>query len=100
VFQVTSRLILHIRQDSRVRLSLPLKVRTRSEESDTLIHDRLADPEVVVDPLLDARCFAELVGLDTGTVSTRVSRGLFLVRAEVMRRRVHCEGREAGGERT
>tara|TARA_R110002003_G_scaffold73_5_gene6838 strand:+ start:6188 stop:6385 length:198 start_codon:yes stop_codon:yes gene_type:complete len=50
-------------------LSLALKVRTRREEGHALIHDRLADPEVVVDPLLDAGRFAELVGLYTGTVS-------------------------------
>jgi hypothetical protein len=50
-------------------LSLPLKIRARGEKSDTLVHDRLADPQVVVDPLLDARGFGKLVGLDAGTVS-------------------------------
>jgi hypothetical protein len=94
----TSRLVLHIRQDSRVRLSLPLKVRTRSEESDALIHDRLADPEVVVDPLLDARCFAELVGLDTGTVSARVSRVLFWYAQQFCGG--GCIGREGNWRRT
>lgn len=50
-------------------LSLALKVRTRREKGNALIHDRLADPEVVVNPFLDTGCFAELVGLYTGTVS-------------------------------
>lgn len=34
-----------------------------------MVHDCLADPEVVVDPLLDARGLGELLGLHTGTVS-------------------------------
>ena len=34
-----------------------------------MVHDCLADPEVVVDPLLDAGCFGELFGLYTRTVS-------------------------------
>jgi hypothetical protein len=54
-------------------LSLPLKIRTRGKKRDALIHDGLADPKVVVDPLLDAGGFGELVGFYAGTVSTRVS---------------------------
>jgi len=50
-------------------LSLALKVGTCSEEGHALVHDCLADPEVVVDPLLDAGCFGELFGLYTRTVS-------------------------------
>lgn len=42
-------------------LPLPLKVRTRTEKGDALVHDGLADPEVVVDPLLDAGGLAELI---------------------------------------
>jgi hypothetical protein len=61
-----------------MHLSLPLKIRTRSEEGDALVHDRLTDPEVVVDPLLDAGGFGELVGFYAGTVSTRVSLSLNL----------------------
>jgi hypothetical protein len=48
-------------------LPLPLKVGARGKESDTLIHDRLADPEVVFEPFLDARVFAELIWLHTGS---------------------------------
>jgi hypothetical protein len=59
-----------------LRLPLPLKIRTRRKERDALIHDRLADPQVVVDPLLDARRLAELVGLYAGTVSLGVSKVL------------------------
>lgn len=53
-------------------LSLALKVRARSEEGDALVHDCLADPQVVVDPLLDAGSLGELVWLHTGTVSERM----------------------------
>jgi hypothetical protein len=48
-------------------LPLALKVRTRREEGDALIHDRLADPEVVIEPLLHAGVFSELIWLYTGT---------------------------------
>jgi hypothetical protein len=48
-------------------LPLPLKVRAGPEKRNALVHDRLADPEVVVDPLLDARRLGELLGLDTGS---------------------------------
>jgi hypothetical protein len=58
-------------------LSLPLKIRTRRKERDALIHDRLADPQVVVDPLLDARRLGELVRLHTGAVSGRVVLAVF-----------------------
>lgn len=51
-----------------VSLPLPLKVRARREDGDALVHERLAYPEVVVDPLLDAGCFAELVWFYTGSV--------------------------------
>jgi hypothetical protein len=54
-------------------LSLPLKVRARRKESHALVHDRLADPEVVVDPFLHTGCLGEGFGFYTGTVSTRVS---------------------------
>jgi hypothetical protein len=54
-------------------LSFPLKVRARRKEGHALVHDRLADPEVVVDPFLHARCLGEGFGFYTGTVSTRVS---------------------------
>lgn len=62
-----------------MRLSLPFKVRTRSKKRDALIHDRLADPKVVVDPFLDAGGFGELIGFYAGTVSTRVSLSFVLV---------------------
>ena len=51
---------------SRACLPLPLKVRTRREESDALIHDGLANPKVVFHPLLDTGCFGELVWFYTG----------------------------------
>ena len=51
------------------RLSLALEICARGEESHARIHDGLADPEVVIDPLLDAGRLAELVWLYTGTVS-------------------------------
>lgn len=64
---------LHLRSAlsplARALLPLTFKVRTRREERNALVHDRLADPEVVVDPLLDAWCLAELVWLYTRTVS-------------------------------
>ena len=53
--------------------SLALKVRRRGEESHALIHDRLAHPQVVVQPLLHARGVAELLGLHTGTERQPVS---------------------------
>lgn len=53
--------------------SLALKVRRRGEEGDALIHDRLAHPQVVVQPLLHARGVAELLGLHTGAERQRVS---------------------------
>jgi hypothetical protein len=58
-------------------LPLPLKIRTRCKKGNALIHDSLADPEVVVDPLLNAWRFGELVGLYTGTVSKGVSLGFW-----------------------
>ena len=60
-------------------LPLALKIATRRKKRHALIHDRLADPEVVIDPLLDARCFGELVWLYTGTVSGGVVSEGFLV---------------------
>ena len=48
-------------------LPLALKVRTRREEGDALVHDRLADPEGIVEPLLHAGVFSELIWLYTGT---------------------------------
>lgn len=53
--------------------SLALEVRRRGEEGDALIHDRLAHPQVVVQPLLHARGVAELLGLHTGAERQRVS---------------------------
>lgn len=53
--------------------SLALKVRRRGEEGHALIHDRLAHPQVVVQPLLHARGVAELLGLHTGTERQPVS---------------------------
>jgi hypothetical protein len=58
---------------TRASLPLPLEVGTRRKEGHALVHDRLANPEVVVDPLLDARCFGKLLRFYTGTVSARVS---------------------------
>lgn len=65
---------VHSLHHSVRHLPLPFKVRTRREKRHALIHDRLADPEVIIDPLLDAGGLGELVRLHTGTVSTRVSR--------------------------
>ena len=53
--------------------SLALKVRRRGEEGHALIHDRLAHPQIVVQPLLHARGVAELLGLHTGTERQPVS---------------------------
>ena len=39
---------------STPQLPGPLKVPTAAHYSNTLIHNRLADPEVAVDPLADA----------------------------------------------
>lgn len=39
----------------------PLKVPTTSHDSNALVHDRLADPKVAVNPLADAGRFGELV---------------------------------------
>lgn len=48
-------------------LPLALKVAAAREESNALVHDRLAHPQVVLHPLLHARGLAELLGLYTGT---------------------------------
>jgi len=37
----------------------PLKVAAATHNGHTLIHDRLADPKVAVDPLADTRRFGE-----------------------------------------
>jgi hypothetical protein len=60
-------------------LPLPLEVRTRGEKRHALIHDRLAHPQVIVNPLLDAGCLGELVWLHTGAVSGGVVLALFLI---------------------
>jgi hypothetical protein len=75
--------------------------RTRCEKRHALIHDRLADPEVIIDPLLNTRCFAELVWLYTGTVSPRVSR-VFIYSVGVEDRfwKLRCLGRVRRRERT
>ena len=49
-------------------LPLPLKVAAAREKCNALVHDCLAHPQVVVQPLLHARCVAELLRLYTGTV--------------------------------
>jgi hypothetical protein len=49
-------------------LTLALKVRRGGENGDTLVHGPFADPEVVIDPFLQARCLCELFWLNTGTV--------------------------------
>jgi hypothetical protein len=48
-------------------LPLALKVAAAREEGNTLVHDRLPNPQVILHPLLHARCLAELLGLYTGT---------------------------------
>jgi len=48
-------------------LPLALKVRAGAEQSNALVHDRLADPEVVFKPLLRAGVLAERIGLHTGS---------------------------------
>lgn len=89
--------------------SLALKVRGRGEESNALIHDRLAHPQIVIQPLLHAGGVAELIGLYTGTERQPVSlwpccrrRGVEWRSGRVGRvRRVQCgtgnNVREAGG---
>jgi hypothetical protein len=49
-------------------LTLALKVRRGGEDGDALVHGPLADPQVVIDPFLQTRCFCELFWLNTGTV--------------------------------
>lgn len=49
-------------------LTLALKVRRGGEDSDALVHSPFADPQVVIDPFLQARCFCELFWLNTRTV--------------------------------
>jgi hypothetical protein len=48
-------------------LPLALKVGARCEEGDALVHDGLADPQVIIEPLLHPRVLGELIWLDTGT---------------------------------
>lgn len=45
---------------------LPLKIPTRAHHRDALIHQGLADPEVVLDPALEVGGFGEGVGFDAG----------------------------------
>ena len=75
--------------------SLALKVRRRGEEGHALIHDRLAHPQIVVQPLLHARGVAELLGLHTGTERQPVS----LVAMLWAFRGAGCMERGGGGER-
>jgi len=49
-------------------LTLAFKVRRGGEDGDALVHCPFADPQVVIDPFLQARCFCELFWLNTGTV--------------------------------
>lgn len=49
-------------------LSLALKVGTRAEKGDALVHDGLADPEVALEPLLGTGVFAKGIWLYTGSV--------------------------------
>lgn len=44
------------------------KVGRGGEHGDALVHGPFADPEVVIDPFLQAGCFCELFRLNTGTV--------------------------------
>lgn len=45
----------------------PLEVAATAHDRNALIHDRLADPEVVLNPLLDRGRLGEGIGLDTRT---------------------------------
>lgn len=58
--------------DNRIKIlpapsSLPLKVSARTHQRYTLIHNRLADPKVVLDPALEVRRFGEGFGADART---------------------------------
>ena len=56
--------------------TLSLKVGRRGEDGDALVHDALADPEVVIDPFLDAGLFRKVLRFYTGSVrSPRGERG-------------------------
>ena len=47
-------------------LSLALEIGARAEQGDALVHDGLADPEVVFKPLQGTGVFAERIWLKTG----------------------------------
>jgi hypothetical protein len=51
--------LLSIFRASTPPSSRPLKVATAAHNGHTLVHDRLADPEVAVDPLPDAGGFGD-----------------------------------------
>ena len=55
-----------------VFLTLALKVPRGAEDGDGLVHGPLADPEVVVDPFLEAGGLGEGVGFYAGAVSFHV----------------------------
>jgi hypothetical protein len=48
--------------------SFPLKIPTTAHQRHALVHDGLADPEVVLDPALDAGRLGEGVGFDAGAL--------------------------------
>lgn len=56
-------LVLSVYISERNGLSLALKVRAGTEQGDALVHDGLADPEVVFKPLEGAGVFAEGIWL-------------------------------------
>jgi len=76
------------------RSSLPLEVAGAAHQSDALIHDNLAHPQVVVDPLLDLGVLAEVVGADPRAAESisRVFQGACL--------RAPCQGWRLRGEAT
>jgi len=61
------------------RSSLPLEVAGAAHQRDALVHDDLAHPQVVVDPLLDLGVLAEVLGADSRAAESisRVFRGGF-----------------------
>lgn len=53
--------------------SLPLKVTARAHDGNALVHQGLADPQVVLDPLLDARRVGELLRFEARARRVRES---------------------------